>query len=101
MQATVPREHRQRGWVKGTYGNENAVQVRGLPSSFPSSQDFCQTLHVAHPQDVDVILAAECLDQGEVDLESHVLLVVRGQQTQHHVVRVPEGKDERRNKSHV
>lgn len=68
------------------------MQVGGLPSSFPSSQYLCQTLQVAHAQDVDVILAAESLDQGEMNLQSHVLLVVGGQQTQNHIVWVAKKK---------
>lgn len=81
---------------RDTYGNQHAVQVHGLPSRFAPTQDLGQPPHVAHAQDVDVVLAAEGLDQGEVDLQSHVLLlVVRGQQTQHHVVWVPAGSTQR------
>lgn len=62
-----------------TYSNKNTVQVHWLPSRLHATEYFCQAPHVAHPQDVDVILAAECLDQGEVNLQSHIFLVVCGQ----------------------
>lgn len=51
------------------------------------SQDLSQAPHVADTQDVDVVLAAEGLDEGEVNLQGHVLLLIIGrQQAQNHVV---------------
>ena len=71
------------------------MQVHGLPSRFDSTEDLRQTPHVAHPQDVDVILAAESLDEGEVDLQSDVTLelLVRGQDAERHAVRVTVDKE--------
>lgn len=64
------------------------MQVHGFPSGLHTAEDLRQPPHVAHAQDVDVVLAAESLDQGEVDLQRHIL-VVCSQQAQHHVVRIP------------
>lgn len=79
------------------------MQVRGLLCALAGrgariglqEQEFGQPARVADTQDVDIILTAECLDQGEVDLQSHVPVVVfvRRQQAQHHVIRVAEGRE--------
>ena len=72
-----------------TYSDQDTVQVHGLSPLFPSpSKDLCQTPGVVHSQDVDVILTAECLDQGEVDLKGHVLyiLVICSQDAQNHII---------------
>ena len=79
--------------MSNTYGHENTVQIHGLPSGFHPAEDLCQAPHVPDAQDVDAILIAERLDQGEVDLEGNILfvLLVCGQETQHHVVWIPKG----------
>lgn len=71
-----------------TYRNQDAVQVGGLAlTPFGPAQDLGQAPHVADAQDGDVVLAAEGLDEGEVNLQGHVLLLVVGrQQAQNHVV---------------
>lgn len=84
-----------------TYRHQHAVQVRGLRGALagrragvrPKQQQLGQPAWVADAQDVDVVLAAKRLDQGEVDLQSHVPVVVliRRQQAQHHVIRIPTG----------
>lgn len=52
-----------------TYSDQDAVQVRLLASLLPrSSQDLGEAPSVVHTQDVDVILAAEGLDESEMDL---------------------------------
>lgn len=77
------------------------MQVRGLRGALAGrrarvglqEQELGQPARVADAQDVDVVLAAEGLDQGEVDLQGHipVVVLVRRQQTQHHVIRVAVG----------
>ena len=54
------------------------------------SNQLSQTLHVAHSDDADVVVEAEGLDEGEVDLQSDVTLelLVRGQDAEGHTVRV-------------
>lgn len=56
------------------------------------SQQLFQAAHAGHPNDIDVIVAAKRLDEGEVDLQSDVILLlfVDGQETQDHAVGVPE-----------
>lgn len=55
------------------------------------THDGRQPLHIAHTHDVDVVLAAERLDQREVDLQRNVTLVllVGGQHAEGDVVGVP------------
>lgn len=84
---------------KHPYSDQDAVQVHGFPPALLSSccppQDLCQALRVVHSQDVDVVLAAESLDEGEVDLQGHIfhIFVIGGQDAQNHIVGVPaEGK---------
>lgn len=57
-----------------------------------TSQYFCQAPGVVDSQDVDVILAAEGLNEGKVYLQGHIfdILVIRGQDAQDHIVRVSE-----------
>lgn len=81
------------------------MQVRGLRRTPVlrltrvglQQQQLSQPARVADPQDVDIVLAAECLDEGEVDLQSHVpvVVLVRGQQAQYHVVGVAGGRRQR------
>lgn len=83
--------------MKVTYGDEHAVQVQRFPAALlpsPSPQDLRQAVGVVDSQDVDVVLAAESLNEREVDLEGHVfdVVLVGGQDAQHHIVRVSEGQ---------
>ena len=71
------------------------MQVHGLPPSLlaPSSSSaeyLCQAPGVVHSQDVDVILTAEGLNEGEVNLKGYVfhIFVVRGQDAQNHIIRI-------------
>lgn len=59
-------------------------------------QQLGQPPHPGQPQDVDVIVAAEGLQEREVDLERDVVIVllIRGQHAQNHAVRVPAGRAE-------
>lgn len=71
------------------------MQVHGFSPALlrtPPAEDFCQAPGVVDPQDVDVILTAEGLDEGEVDLQGHVLdvVIVGGQDAQNHIIGVPE-----------
>lgn len=61
--------------------------------STSSAQYFCQALGVVDSQDVDVILTAEGLNEGEVDLQGHIfhIFIISGQDAQHHIIRVSEG----------
>lgn len=54
------------------------------------ANNLSQTLHVAHSDDADVVVKAEGLDEGEVDLQSDVTfkLLIRGQNAERHTVRV-------------
>lgn len=81
-----------------THSDQDAVQVHGLPAALlPSAslQDLCQPVGVVDPQDVDVVLAAESLNEREVDLQGHVfnVVLVSGQDAQHHIVRVSVGEE--------
>lgn len=57
------------------------------------ADNLSQTLHVAHSDDADVVVEAEGLDEGEVDLQSDVTLeaLVHGQDAERHAVRVAVG----------
>lgn len=71
-----------------TYRDEDTVgifKLLGLVANNP-----CQTLHVAHSHNADVVVEAEGLDEGEVDLQSDVTLklFIRGQDAERHTVRV-------------
>lgn len=57
------------------------MEVPRLPRLLAGPHDGSQLGHVVHPHNVNVVLAAEGLDQGEVDLQGNVplVLLVRGQ----------------------
>lgn len=79
-----------------TYTDEHTVEVQRLPPALlpgPSSEDLGQPPGAVDSQDVDVVLAAESLDESEVDLQGHILhlVLVRGQDAQDHVIRVSAG----------
>lgn len=79
---------------KDTYSDQDTVQVHRLtPTLFPtrsSTQYFCQAPGVVDSQDVDVVLAAESLNEGKVDLQGHIfhVFVIGGQDAQNHIIRV-------------
>lgn len=77
----------------GTYRDKNAVSVLWL-AGFVCAHEVCQALDVVDTHDVDVVLKAERLDEGEVDLERDVTLVlfIRGQDAECHAVWVTEGE---------
>ena len=72
----------------GTYRDEQAVGVFKLSGLV--AHDLGQALHVADPHDADLVVEAEGLDQGEVDLQGDVALkvLVHGQNAEGHAVRV-------------
>lgn len=76
--------------------DQDTVQVHGLsPALFATSSTtkyFGQAPGVVDSQDVDVILTAESLNEGKVDLQGHVfdVLIIRGQDAQNYIVRVSE-----------
>lgn len=57
------------------------------------ANNVSQALHVAHSDDADVVVEAEGLDEGEVDLQSDVTLklLIHGQDAEGHTVRVTVG----------
>ena len=59
------------------------------------SNNISQALRAAHSHDADVVVEAERLDEGEVDLESDVTLklLVNGQDAERHAVRVSVDKE--------
>lgn len=73
------------------------MEIHWLSSWFHSPKDLCQTSHIVHTQDVDVILTAERLDQGEVNLKCNVLniFLLSGQETQNYVVGVPKSLNDK------
>lgn len=82
---------------RDTYCDQHTVEVqRFTPALFStsssSSQYLCQAPGVVDSQDVDVVLAAESLNEGEVDLQGHVfyVFVVGGEDAQDDIIRVPE-----------
>lgn len=92
------------GWGWGgaeaqfAHRDQETVQVPGLGGALGLgrlAQQLCQALHSRHPHDVDVIVAAEGLNEREVDLQGDVvlLLLVDGQEAQDHAVGIPEGTE--------
>lgn len=75
---------------RDTHRDEDAVEIPRLPRVLAGSHDGRQLGHVVHPHDIDVVLAAEGLDQSEVDLQGYVplVLLVRGQHAERDVVGV-------------
>lgn len=69
------------------------MEIAGLGAWRGFAQDGGQALHARNAQYVDVVVAAESLDEGEVDLQGDVtfVLLIGGQQAQHHAVGVPAG----------
>lgn len=82
-------------WIVDTYSDQNAVQIHLLaPVHARAPEDVREAVSVVHAQDVDVVLAAESLNESEVYLKRHILriIVVSCQDAQHHVIRIPEQK---------
>jgi len=81
---------------KITYSDQNAVQIHLLaPVHARAPEDVREAARVVHAQDVDVVFAAESLNESEVNLESHIfhiIVVVSGQDAQHHVIGITEQK---------
>lgn len=78
--------------LRPTYRDEDAVSIFKLLRFV--TNDLSQTLHVAHSDDADVVVEAEGLDEGEVDLQSDVTLelLIHGQDAERHAVRVTVDK---------
>lgn len=55
-------------------------------------QQLPEPLKPRDSQDGDAVVAAERLQQGEVDLQRHVVLIVRCQHAQDHAIGVSEGR---------
>lgn len=70
-----------------TYRDENAVRVLGL-AGLVCAHEVGQALDVVDTHDVDVVVEAERLDQGEVDLKGDVALVllIGGEHAERHAV---------------
>lgn len=81
-------------WNAATYSDKNAVQVFGLVAVVVGgtrlAQDLSKAPDARDAQYIDVVIAAEGLDEGEVDLQCNVILVllVHSQQAQNNTVRV-------------
>lgn len=73
--------------VAGAGGTGAGGEVHGTRFS----QDLREAPQAGHAEDIDVVLAAESLQQSEVDLQSNIVLVllVCGQHAQHHAVWIP------------
>lgn len=73
------------------------MEIPRLPGVLAGPHDGRQLGHVVHPHDVDVVLAAEGLDQSEVDLQGDVPLVflIRGQHAERDVVGVAARGEQR------
>lgn len=81
-------------WVlPGTYRDKNAVGVLGL-ASLVCTHQVGQARYVVDAHHVDVVVEAESLDEGEVDLKSNVALVflVGGEDAKCHAVGIPVEK---------
>lgn len=55
--------------------DQNAVRVPAVARA-RVTDNVREPLHVVHAHDVDVIVEAESLDQGEVDLQSNIPLIL-------------------------
>lgn len=61
-----------------------------------STQYFCQAPGVVDSEDVYVVLTAESLYEGEVNLQGHVfhIFIIGSQDAQNHIIRVTEKGEE-------
>lgn len=81
-------------WVlPGTYSDKNAMRVLGL-AGLVCTHEVGQALDVVDAHHVDVVVEAESLDEGEVDLKRNVTLVllVGGEDAECHAVWITEGR---------
>ncbi len=89
-------------WVlPGTYRDKNAVRVLGL-AGLVRTHEVGKALDVIDAHNVYVIVEAESLNEGEVDLESDVTLVllIGGEDAECHAVWVAVGKTRKAVRSH-
>lgn len=72
-----------------TYRDKNAVRVLGL-AGLVCAHEVGQALDVVDAHHVDVVIEAESLDEGEVNLQGDVALVllVGGEDAECHAVRI-------------
>lgn len=72
-------------YLSSTYRDEDTVGVFQLRLV---TDNLSHALRVAHSDDADVVVEAEGLDEGEVDLQSDVTLevLVHGQDAEGHAV---------------
>ena len=84
----------------GAYRDEEAVGVFKLSGLV--AHDLGKALHVADPNDAYLVVKAERLDEGEVDLQSDVALkvLVHGQHAEGHAVRITVQKKGKQTVSH-
>lgn len=61
-----------------------------------AAQQLLEPPQARNSEDGEAALAAEGLEQGEVDLQSHVVRIVGRQNAQHHAVGVSEGGHRKR-----
>ena len=75
------------GCFLGTYRDKNAVRVLGL-AGLVCAHEVGQAPDVVDAHHVDVVVEAERLDEGEVDLESDIALVllIGGEDAECHAV---------------
>lgn len=71
---------------------QHAVQVSVLllvPVSVGAAQQLLEPPQARNPEDGEAALAAEGLEQGEVDLQGHVVRIVGRQDAEDHAVGIP------------
>ena len=93
MRDSLDAGPRLSGLLPGTHRDKNAVRVLGL-AGLVHTHEVGQALDVVDAHHVDVVVEAESLDEGEVDLEGDVTLVllIGGEDAERHAVWVTEGK---------
>lgn len=63
--------------LRSTHGDQDAVKIHLLASLLAGAPEYVrEAARVVHPQDVDVILAAERLNESEVNLKSNILHII-------------------------
>lgn len=85
------------GCSRGTYRDKNAMRVLGL-AALACAHEVGQALDVIDAHHVDVVVEAESLDEGEVDLKGDVALVllVSGEDAEGHAVWIAEGRGQQK-----
>lgn len=81
-----------------THRYEDAVQVSWFTSFLTSPHNSGQLLDIIHSHNVNVVLAAESLDESEVDLQGNVplILLICRQHTESNCVRISAGRERER-----